>query len=495
MRCLNCDYVLWNLPARECPECGTTFAPSQYEFARNTVRFCCPHCDQDYFGTGEKGHLVPREFTCVRCQKPVRMNDMVLRPAEGIEDHQTMADANPWLERQRNGRIKSWFKAVGWSLIAPGRLMKATSPSSSLGQASWFAIVSGVLPLMIIFVPLMLILTLIMGFAANQGGGPGAGMMMGIMGGTMAAMGVGVVVSTFIFLGLWGLATHGLLRLGGPLEHGLGRTYQALCYSAGVNALNALMFCGGHYAASVWWMVSATIMVKEGHRVSGGRAAFAVLTGPVLLIVTTIVAYGLFVASVLSGAGAFGVNANMSVQDTQNLTASILNHANANNGTGPDHALRFIANDGYAATDFLDWDSNTYEEDVPVGSGTLSTVDIMNSTEKTAMAQAAADALPVDVVAHRLGDFVFTYHDIDLNIADPGLWVVILSFDPDAMVPGDVQSWVWVGLADGATTSFSAVDFQTVQLPAQNLLRQSAGLPNLPDPSTVTHANPAVASP
>ena len=59
MHCRNCEYALWNLTTRECPECGTAFRPSEYEFVPQSVRFCCPHCDHPYYGTGEKGHIEP----------------------------------------------------------------------------------------------------------------------------------------------------------------------------------------------------------------------------------------------------------------------------------------------------------------------------------------------------------------------------------------------------------------------------------------------------
>ena len=62
MRCKNCDYRLWNLVSRQCPECGTEFLPHEFEFVLNSVRFCCPYCQQDYYGTGDKGHLEPIEF-------------------------------------------------------------------------------------------------------------------------------------------------------------------------------------------------------------------------------------------------------------------------------------------------------------------------------------------------------------------------------------------------------------------------------------------------
>ncbi len=112
MRCLQCDYTLWNLTARNCPECGASFAPSDYDFVVNSVRFCCPHCDQSYYGTGEKGHLHPNEFDCVGCGQHVHMDEMVLRPAEGLEEEQTQVDRMPWLERREHGPIRSWFSMI-----------------------------------------------------------------------------------------------------------------------------------------------------------------------------------------------------------------------------------------------------------------------------------------------------------------------------------------------------------------------------------------------
>jgi hypothetical protein len=59
MRCRTCEYALWNLRWRECPECGTPFRPSEFDFAPMSVRFCRPSCGQEYYGTGPRGHLSP----------------------------------------------------------------------------------------------------------------------------------------------------------------------------------------------------------------------------------------------------------------------------------------------------------------------------------------------------------------------------------------------------------------------------------------------------
>ena len=84
MRCRTCDYPLWNLKTRQCPECGSQFSPVEYDFRPNTVRFCCPHCEQAYYGTDSRGHLEPRSFACVTCGEHLSMREMVLLPAEGL---------------------------------------------------------------------------------------------------------------------------------------------------------------------------------------------------------------------------------------------------------------------------------------------------------------------------------------------------------------------------------------------------------------------------
>src|SRR5688500_7671887 len=107
MRCKSCDYSLWNLKARECPECGAGFVPSDFEFVPGAVRFCCPKCDQEYYGNGAKGHITPRQFTCVTCASVVDLDEMILRPRDGIEEPQTLPGVMPWLERKKRGRIRA----------------------------------------------------------------------------------------------------------------------------------------------------------------------------------------------------------------------------------------------------------------------------------------------------------------------------------------------------------------------------------------------------
>ena len=129
MRCKNCDYRLWNIRGRQCPECGTPFRPSEIEFTPNAVEFCCPHCDTAYYGTTHNGQLSPQQFDCVTCGQHIHTDEMVLRPAPGCADEETVKEGNPWLMRNHRGNVKAWFATVGWGLIQPGRLLKATPVS------------------------------------------------------------------------------------------------------------------------------------------------------------------------------------------------------------------------------------------------------------------------------------------------------------------------------------------------------------------------------
>ena len=94
----------------------------------------------------------------------------------------------------------------------------------------------------------------------------------------------------------------------------------------------------------------------------------------------------------------------------------------------------------------------------------------------------------------RVGDFVFTYHGAVLDGRAPGLWLVVMTPDPDTRQFGGSGTPVVVGQADGTVLLIPAAQF-TARLKQQNHLRAAQGLPPLPYPPTLTHQEPAVADP
>jgi len=274
MRCRTCDYRLWNLAARTCPECGAPFKPSDFEFTPNSVQFLCPHCQQDYYGTSLQGHLVPRRFECVKCGRSIDMDEMIVLPTQGVHEDRTAMHSNPWLMRQERGLVKSYFSTLGRGMGAPVALMRATSELSSVTQAWWFALITQVL---IWTVAASLCCGTYTAITLAEYETVGIWDSIGLASGVWLAP----IAVTMGWIAVWGLAAHALLRLSGPTAGGIGRTYQVLCYTSGANLLSLIPFPFNLVTAApllslIWWGIVGMLGLQEAQRVSGGRAALAV---------------------------------------------------------------------------------------------------------------------------------------------------------------------------------------------------------------------------
>ena len=483
MRCKTCGYRLWHLTEPRCPECGTAFVPSEFEFVPGSVEFHCPHCQQRYFGTGPKGHLVPVAFECVSCHNRVHMDEMVLLPAEGVEEVETKIERMPWLERKDRGPVKAWFATIGMALVTPMRLMRALPMASPGGQAWWFALLTTVVIACVAIVPVVALELIVMA---------AMGAPVGQMAGPFGIFFLCAGVFQLGFMALWGLTMHGLLRLTGPTAGTIGRTYQALCYSTGANVVSAVP-CLGMYLGWVWWIVSAVLMVKEAQRVHGGRATLAVLTLPVLSIMGFV---GLIVWLAVAGASAASSMTMSSsyggMTETQTVLHGVLRYAQQHGGRAPRHAVELVTGDYLTGSTLVSSTSMSTEETVPVGNITLDRLLLAPKDAAGRIAQAVIDALPQGTVAHRLGDFVFTHHGVDFKAPDPRLWIVVRWPDPVRNSAVDPNELVCVGLADGTVSMLPQSSIPTA-LAEQNTLRAAQKLPPLPDPRTVTHAQPATA--
>ena len=495
MRCKSCDYPLWQIKGRQCPECGRAFAPSEFEFVLNSVRFCCPHCEQDYYGTGAKGHLEPRTFACVKCERTIDMDEMVLLPTEGVEEAQTETDSNPWI-RPRKGMVGAWFATVGRALVAPARLIRCTPPDASTGRAMAFAGVTMLVVAVVSTIPPILMSGLMMGVGTMAGGGGrggGAGMPAG-MGNMMLAQ-VGVTFGwTIAWVVGWILAltavAHGLLRITGRCEHGIGRTFQTMCYSSGANVVSAAP-CVGMFGA-VWWVVSAVVMLREGQKVSGGRAALAVLTLPVIGLIAGVG----FVIWAIVGITGGGPGLVMSSTVTMNagsqasdVTTALVDRLTDASQPPLVHASELLVDSEIMETDLIDplqmggggWAVRMAQ--VKVGGRTLDQWQYDTRSAKTGAAARAAAVIQGDSVAYRMGDMVFTHpgmNPVDPKWGSSKLWVLVMW--PDGMPTP--TGLIHAGCADGTVHAFAPGDM-AAELAAQNQLRATFGLAPLPPPVTV----------
>ena len=278
MQCQGCGYPLWNMAGRICPECGREFRPSDYTFAVNAVRYCCPHCDIAYYGTDENGHLLPRSFACVQCQQPIEMDVMVVRQRDELSEVSVaVVEDMPWLDRSKRGLIRRLFATMGLSMANPTRIIRNTPLDAPVRSAYIFAMV---MHLIAFGVGVALPVSILMLFQA-----PAYDDVM-----IMLLVASGVVLTALVIASVWAAAVHGILFLTGETTYPIRRTYHAMLFSSGPVAIAAVP-CVGPYllypASLVWWSVSAILMVMVGQKVSGVRAAFAVLGLPLLLIVGT----------------------------------------------------------------------------------------------------------------------------------------------------------------------------------------------------------------
>lgn len=488
MHCKHCDYALWNLRDRICPECGNAFLPSDYEFVPNSIRFCCTECGQDYYGVDEKGHLVPTEFDCVRCGAPQRMDDMLVLPTEGVTEEQTRPDPMPWVDGTHAGRpFRAWYATMGMAIGRPRRLMRALPDHASVARAWWFALISNTVFFGIGVGPILLWSL----FSAGRlGGGAGLSAILGILFGALILMLAFVLAVT-----IWGLVAHGLLRLTGPTYGTIGRTYQAICYSSACNFLVAIPLCGFYLfpVSMIWWSVVAGLMLATLQRVHGFRAALAAAMMPVVLSLTVVGLYAFMMYWMFSMVGTARL-ATAPFFKMQAMTGSLVSYRLDTSADGPTHALRLVAEDYLMVSDEFVGDmtmTSSQQIALPGGEGaTLADFDAMSPTERIQAALDAADSLPDGVIAHRLGDFVFTYHGIGTDATDNTLWLVIYWPDPDFNPPLQASEPIMVGQLDGTPLPILMGMFPAA-LQRQNASRKAIGLPPLPDPATITHANPA----
>jgi len=488
MQCRQCGYRLWHLTTRLCPECGTPFRPSEYAFVPNTVEFCCPHCGQAYFGTDSQGLLDPRAFDCVSCGRHIHMDQMVLRPAEGIDERQTQPEHIPWLQRDKLSLGRAWWGTVKMAMTAPTRLMQLLPMDARLEDGLWFSAMTFLVSMSLMWVIWIL---LMLGMLLS-GGRRATAVILPVF------CGMGLLAPFLAILGMliWATAAHIVLRITGRTAGTWGRTLQAFCYSSGSYAIGAVP-CLGMYVAPIWWLISAILAVREGQKVHGGRAAFAVIALPVTIFMLVIGLQATMFYAAATYTPSVATHVVDADTDTRSVLEGLLKFANAHQGRWPVHALSLAAEDYVPAYDFVGTHTLTSIDEVPVAETTLEQFITKSEAIKRKLVEMAARQIPPNVSAHRLGDFVFTYHGIDRRHADGRLWVVVFAPETSNVTAG--YGVLVAGCVDGTTTSVSGPRYGqqlcSLFLKKQNELRARYGLPPLPDPRTVTHTQPAVASP
>ena len=285
MHCRGCNYELWNLPPGDCPECGKAWRFEDFRFRHESVQFLCPHCDCAYPGAYIASLASPHAFICSGCQSAIELGQMRARPTDGMTSTQAMEEEFVWSERRQIGRWRAFWRVVGYLRRAPSRIGATMTDKRDLRGAMCFSFVC------LISQSLNWILFFLIGFLlpiytkSIRPFNMASGQIL-ITALSAFAFFVGLVLALQVLFLVWGLITHGLIRMTGRSRRPLGHTLSATQYCAGTFILCVIPVCGTYLSLiSIVWMAVAMVSALAAlHKISRWRTVFAVLVPPVVMI-------------------------------------------------------------------------------------------------------------------------------------------------------------------------------------------------------------------
>jgi len=210
---------------------------------------------------------------------------MRARPTDGMTSTQAMEEEFVWSERRQIGRWRAFWRVVGYLRRAPSRIGATMTDKRDLRGAMCFSFVC------LISQSLNWILFFLIGFLlpiytkSIRPFNMASGQIL-ITALSAFAFFVGLVLALQLLFLVWGLITHGLIRMTGRSRRPLGHTLSATQYCAGTFILCAIPVCGTYLSLiSIVWMAVAMVSALAAlHKISRWRTVFAVLVPPVVMI-------------------------------------------------------------------------------------------------------------------------------------------------------------------------------------------------------------------
>ena len=318
----------------------------------------------------------------------------------------------------------------------------------------------------------------------------------------MVGITLGAYAASLALLLVAAVVQHGVLVLTGERRHGMGATTETLAYCMAPQIF-CMIPCLGTYLlplTMLWTAICQGVALSARQGVSWWRATLAASV-PMVVVVGGLV-WLLWIGTVNS-MSSWAPTRTLN-QRTWDLYVQMEAMAPGNLGAGPSHGVELLLDAGIViASDYMHPYSMTPTTSVHLMGTDLNDLFLMDDAARTQ--RMATAPLPSDVIAHRVGDVVFTYHGISIDpsstpvgstlVTPPDsddLWVLIML--PDAATRSTTPNVTFMVVdADGTQASYTMRSLPTV-LNTQNLERRRVGLDPLPDPSIVTMSTPATSS-
>ncbi len=481
MRCLQCDYPLWNVRDRRCPDCGTPFTPSERSFERGSVRFLCPHCSAGYFGTSPEGHLEPRRFTCVSCSRAIDMDEMVVAPVEQAIDAAGAPSefANRWLERRG---IREYLWALREVLLHPVQFGRSLPLAAPLGPAAGFFGIGVVFSVALNLLAQACLVGLFTGVlttflpnAANPFGTVSVArqFLQGM------AFGVGLSIVSFV---VESTLAHLLLRNAGTRAGRVDYRRGSQVYLYGTGAGLALLSlqnvpCLGFLIAFGWFGWSIYVigtMLRETYGVSTRRAMWSMVGARVASIVAmSVVMCGVALAAPRVFGLPPGIWTALMRGPNQNPVGLGLGAWRSSNGAWPATPLDPFRSDAIGLTELL---REIGGRNGGIGRLTADAAFFDDGTLFDAERAALLQRIPTSA-PFRLGSVVFYYPIAD---GDPRAILAMV----EVRGPANAGTIAYRMVTAERVTHCAARELQAT-IDAENTRRATLGLPPLPPPDAL----------
>ncbi len=218
---------------------------------------------------------------------------MCARPAEGTDGSQAMQQDFVWSDRRQIGRWHAFWRVIGYSLGTPSRIGNTMTQKRDLRGALWFSFLCLLFASFnwLVFISAGILIPI---YIIGQRNSVFTIVLIAL------AFFLGLMLALQLFLVVWGLITHALIRMTGRTRRPLGHTLSATQYCAGTFIVSAIPLCGFYFSliGLVWMAVAMVSALAALHKISRWRTAFAVLA-PLIVIVWVSVwfIYEMFVAA------------------------------------------------------------------------------------------------------------------------------------------------------------------------------------------------------
>jgi len=216
----------------------------------------CPHCGKE---------LAEEQAFCQYCGLSLAQPT---GPAEDIRSK------TPWEERHEIGFFNGLFKTLKETLLEPSAFFRKMPVTGGLIDPLFYALIVGMAGLMVFYLWDILLRAPLQNFMSPQLRAASERNVLYSHGGPFFA----VLTPFFLLFWLFIISgvQHVILLVVRGAQAGFEATFRVVSYSIAPFIFLLAPFCGMP-VASTWMLVLAIIGLKEAHRISGGKAAFAVL--------------------------------------------------------------------------------------------------------------------------------------------------------------------------------------------------------------------------